>query len=140
MSTEYSDRKTREILAKVNGQGKLAEQAVIALTQRDPQFLQSLVAPYLNGIILHAIERVRKQSGSKDAPAVKIPAPVARQPIPKKAVPAKPISSNGMDNMMQALAASFEKNSIANAAPPADAGKVSQSHVEAMRALITRKT
>lgn len=132
MSTEYSDRKIKEIMAKVNGQSKLAEQAIIALTQRDPQFLQSLVQPYLNGIILHGIERSRKSTGIKE--------PVVSKELPKKVMTPKsapkPVSSNTMDNLMKALAKGFDQD----APKEASAGKVSQGHIDALKALIKPKT
>lgn len=132
MSTEYSDRKTREILSKVNGQAKLAEQAMRALCERDPLFLQNLVEPYLNGIIAHAIDRARKPTGLKE--------PKAAAPLPKKAAAprqAKPLPSGGMGNLMQALAKSFEQNTPKDQ-PPAGK-KVSQKHVDAMNALIKHR-
>ena len=132
MSTEYSDRKIKEIMAKVNGQAKLAEQAVLALTQRDPQFLHSLVQPYLNGIILHGIERAKKATGIKE--------PAAQKEMQKKVIAArpapKPVSGNTMDNLMKALAKGLDQDT------PKDApgGKVSQNHIDALKALIKPKS
>jgi len=132
MSTEYSDRKIKEIMAKVNGQAKLAEQAVMALIQRDPQFLQSLVTPYLNGIVSHGIERARKSTGIKE-PAV------APQPLPKKVLAPrpqlKPVAGNTMDNLMKALAKGFEED----APKEASGNKVSQNHIDALKAMIKPK-
>lgn len=139
MSTEYSDRKIKEILARVNGQGKLAEQAIVTLVQRDPQFLLSLVHPYLSGIILHGIERARKQ------PAGAAPSPVTRpQPLPKKTATAKAapkaVSGNTMDNLMKALAKGFDEQSDTPAAKGKTPGKVSQSHLDALQAMIKPKS
>lgn len=116
-------------MAKVNGQSKLAEQAIFALTQRDPLFLQSLVHPYLNGIILHGVERSRKTSGIKE--------PVAPKEFPKKAVPSpaakKPVSGNMLDNLMKELAKGFD------AELQQGSKKVSQNHINAMQSLIKKK-
>lgn len=132
MTTEYAARKTREILAKANGQAKLAEQAMTTLLQRDHAFLLSLVQPYLSGIITHAIERARKPSGLKE-PVAKTPA-APKAPAPRPAV--KPVSGGGMDAMMKAWAKSFDKD----AAPAkADGKKVSADHLAAMQALIKKK-
>jgi hypothetical protein len=133
MSTEYSDRKIKEILTKVNGQAKLAEQAITTLAQRDLQFLHSLVFPYLNGIISHGIERARKSTGVKE-PAQSSALPkrtMSSKPMPKPA----PMSGNTMDNLMKAWAKGFEKD--APAAPSTAA--VSKSHLAAMNALIKKK-
>ncbi len=134
MSTEYSDRKIKEILTKVNGQTKLAEQAIATLAQRDPQFLHSLVFPYLNGIVLHGIERARKGTGLKDTPSQELPkrTMTPKAPAPKPA----PMSGNTMDNLMKAWAKGFEKD--APTAPPSTAS-VSKSHLAAMNALIKKK-
>lgn len=134
MSTEYADRITKEILAKVNGQSKLAEQAMLTLVKRDPKFLQSLVEPYLSGIILHAIERVKKPASSASAPSA------TRTAMPK--VERKPVSAprdipaKGLDGMMKAWAKSFDKD----APPPStDGKKVSANHIKALQAMIKKK-
>jgi hypothetical protein len=133
MNTEYSDRKIKEIMSKVNGQGKLAEQAVMALLQRDPIFLQSLVEPYLDGIILHAIERARKASGLKE--------PKPSRELPKKVLPSKTsekptVSNNTMDNLMKAWAKEFEDNAPQ---PKPGAKKVSQSHIDVLTSMMKKK-
>lgn len=133
MSTEYADRLTKEILSKVNGQSKLAEQAMLTLVQRDPRFLQSLVTPYLGGIILHAIERAKKPN------AKPMTAPQKQSDMPKVAarkVAPQNIPAKGMDGLMAAWAKSFEKD----APPPSkDGKKVSQGHLNALQALIKKK-
>lgn len=137
MSTEYSDRRIRDILTKVNGNAKLAEQAIMNLLTRDPNFVLSLVEPYLNGIIAHAIDRARKGTGIKE-PATK--KTVAQEPLHKRTVgTAKPaqrpqnIPSSNMDGLLAAMAKQFEANS--KPAQPGDK-KVSQKHLQAMQALI----
>ena len=133
MSTEYAERKTKEILIKVNGQAKLAEQAMRTLIQRDPAFLLSLVELYLSGIITHAIERARKPSGLKEP---KPAAATSAKVLPKKPATAKAVTGNTMDSMMKAWAKSFEKD-----APQANepGKKVSANHLAAMHALIKKK-
>lgn len=133
MSTEYADRITKEILAKVNGQSKLAEQAILTLVKRDPQFLLSLVDPYLNGIILHAIERAKKPTSASVAKTSKTALPkTLRKPV---ATPQN-IPAKGLDGMMKAWAKSFEKD----APPPSkDGKKVSADHIKALQALVKKK-
>lgn len=115
-------------MSKVNGQGKLAEQAVTVLLQRDPIFLQSLVHPYLDGIVMHAIERARKATGIKEPKAV--------APLPKKTLAPKPaVSSNMMDNLMKALAKGFEDQTPAKPG----AKKVSQNHIDVLTSLVKKK-
>lgn len=137
MSTEYARRITKEILSKVNGQGKLAEQAIRTLITRDPKFLQSLVEPYLDGIILHAIERARKPQDRQTAASGTGAMPkVTRKPATASQAPAQKLSGKGMDGLMAAWAKSFEKD-----APPAgrDSKKVSASHLAAIQALVKKK-
>lgn len=130
MSTEYSDRKIKEIMAKVNGQAKLAEQAVLALAQRDPQFLFSLVQPYLNGIVSHGIDRARKSTGIKEPTVQELPKKTASS----KASP-KPVSGNTMDNLMKALAKGFDQDT-----PKQNAGtKVSQNHIDVLKSMVKPK-
>ncbi len=134
MSTEYADRITKEILAKVNGQNKLAEQAMLTLIKRDPQFLQSLVEPYLNGIILHAIERVKKPASRTSAPVAARSAAMPK--VERKPAPApRDIPAKGLDGMMKVWAKSFDKDAPA---PSADGKKVSANHIKALQAMIKK--
>lgn len=139
MSTEYSDRITKEILTKVNGQSKLAEQAMLTLVKRDPKFLLSLVDPYLGGIVLHAIERAKKPQ-TKSASSVRNQQTAMSKTSASKTSARKDssqnLSSKGMDGMMKAWAKSFEKD-----APPSnlDGKKVSAAHIKALHAL-SKKT
>lgn len=131
MSTDYSDQKIREIMGKVNGQGKLAEQAIRTLITRDAVFLQSLVSPYLGGIVAHGIERARKQTGMVE------PKP---QPMPQAKAQAKSspgVSTSAMNGLMDALAKGFEKNSL----PQKEAtktGGVSKAHLDAIAAMAVK--
>ena len=120
-------------MAKVNGQAKLAEQAILALAQRDPQFLHSLVTPYLNGIVAHGIERARKATGMKE-PAASTNALPKRTMSPRPAP--KPVSGNTMDNLMKALAKGFEDNSPSDAPPSTT--KVSQNHIDVLKSMIKK--
>lgn len=132
MSTEYSDRKIKELLAKTNGQSKLAEQAIHTLAQRDLVFLHSLVQPYLNGIISHAIERAHKSTGIKK----NVPSPLPRKAVPQPPVAAsKLMSGNAMDNLMKAWASKFETDEPQNTG----CNKVSQNHIDVLKSLVKPK-
>lgn len=114
-------------MAKVNGQSKLAEQAIFALAQRDPLFLQSLVHPYLNGIVSHGIQRARKTTGIKE------PALAPRSMNASKAAALKKVASgNLLDGLMKELAKGFETDQPASK-------KVSQNHINAIQSLIKKK-
>lgn len=133
MSTEQIDRKIKDILTKTHGQGKLAEQAIRTLVQKDHAFLLGLVEPYLSGIILHGIERARKGTGLKEPAAV--PSAPAKTPMPKVAAKPKPspeFSGSAVDGLMKAWAKKFE----ADAPTETSSKKVSQKHIDAMSALI----
>lgn len=135
MTIEQADRKIKEILTKTHGQGKLAAQAVRTLVERDHAFLLSLVEPYLDGIILHSIERARKTTGLKE-PAAASQAKKTSTALPK--THAKPKSSSetfsgsAVDGLMKAWAKKFD----AEKPPEAGTKKVSQKHMDALSALV----
>lgn len=134
MDNAFVDRKIKDILTKAKGQGKLTEQAVRTLLARDPQFLQALVDPYLDGIIAHAIERARRAVGSAESSITKKSAA-----LPKKTLPPKPHSApaRALDNLLDAWAKKFDQTP---APPPATKGaKVSSRHLDAMKSLIKKK-
>lgn len=131
MTKEYAAQKTKEIMIKVQGQSKLAEQALLSLAQKDHAFLFSLVQPYLNGIITHAIERARGRSESPRKPEAATP-----KTAPKRPATARPMPATGMDNVMAAWAKSFEQG---QAPQKAEGQKVSSEHLNAMQALIKKK-
>ena len=137
MSNAYSDNKIKDILTKVNGQGKLAEQAIATLAQRDLPFLHALVQPYLSGIISHAIERARKSTGIKESPIDLLPkkAMTSKSPAPKSAVSNAAVSGNTMDNLMKAWAKGFEQD---QPTAPGSA-KVSQNHIDVLKSLVKKK-
>lgn len=135
MTAEHADRKIKEILTKVQGQGKLAEQAVRALAEKDHSFLLSLVEPYLNGVILHGIERARKSTGLKEPSASKqtsqtLPKTTVKPTAKKQTVQALP--TGDMDHLMKAWAKSFETGK----ATKEPGQTVSQKHVDALKALV----
>src|SRR4051812_20798505 len=113
MSTEYADRKVKDILTKAKGNAKLTEQAVLTLIGRDHKFLLSMTEPYLSGIIAHAIERGRKQGNVKTTqptPTAKT-SPLLQKPKPKTA--ARPISAEGsLDKALKAWAEGFDKTEV----------------------------
>jgi len=136
MTAEHADRKIKEILAKTHGQGKVAEQAIRTLIEKDHAFLLSLVQPYLNGIILHGIERARKATGLKD-PAATAKAAAKTAPLPKTAAKQKAnaeaaFSGSAVDGLMKAWAKKFESEAPQTNEPK----KVSQKHLDAMSALV----
>lgn len=135
MKAEQADRKIKEILSKTHGQGKLAEQAIRTLIERDHTFLLSLVEPYLDGIILHGIERARKMTGLKE-PAASTQAKKVSTALPKthakqKAGP-ESFSGSAVDGLMKAWAKKFD----ADMPPEAGSKKVSQKHLDALNALV----
>lgn len=131
MTPEQADRKIKEILTKTHGQSKLAEQAIHQLIEKDHGFLLSLVQPYLNGIILHGIERARKSTGLREPAGPKTAAPLPKTAAKPKAAPQ--FSGNAVDGLMKAWAKKFE-----NETPASEQGakKVSQKHLDAMSALV----
>lgn len=126
MSTDYADRKVKDILTKANGQGKLAEQGIRTLIDKDHKFLLSLVTPYLDGVVAHAVERARKQTQLKEPPVAK-PAAKPKEKLPIKTI--KPDASISIDKLMKNWAEKFDSNTD---------GKVSQNHMNAMNALVKK--
>jgi hypothetical protein len=138
MSTEYADRKVKDILTKAKGNAKLTEQAILTLIERDQKFLLSLTEPYLSGIIAHAIERGRKQANIK----LTQPAPLKPSPLltktPKGKVAVKPLAESSLDKALKVWAEGFDKTEIKDR--PKTNSKVSQKHMDAMNALVSKKT
>ena len=137
MSTEYADRKVKDILTKAKGNAKLTEQAVLTLIERDQKFLLSLTEPYLSGIIAHAIERGRKQANIK---TTTIPAPKTSPLLqkPAKSKTKAPSTEGSLDKALKAWAEGFDKTESKE--KPKTTGKVSQKHMDAMNALVSKKT
>ncbi len=66
-SKEYVAGRVGAVLAEAKGNVSTARQLLIAECLRDSQLMQGLVAPYLPGIVSHAIDRSAKSKTTKSA-------------------------------------------------------------------------
>ena len=101
MPVPTADQRIKQIVDQTKGNRAQAERLIREQIDRDPQFLRQLVEPHLRGIIAHALSRA---------------------PAPEQ--PAKPLSDNAMDALMQGL-----QNSQVTAKPSG------QGHADTMRAI-----
>ncbi len=133
MTTEYADRKIKDILTKAKGNGKLTEQAVMTLIERDHKFLLSLTQPYLSGVVAHAIGRGRKQTNIKEPAPTLIKTPTKAKTPAVKPMPVRNVPRGSIDKALDAWAKKFETTDEKPAAK-----KVSQKHLDAMSALVKK--
>lgn len=124
MSREYAEKKIKEALISCGGNLALARQQVISWAKNDPQLLNALVRPHLNGIVSYQVERV---ASGRSEPKMNEP-PQVRQQAQQGG------EEFGMD-ILRAVAASgaavFGQEN--NAAPMKRKATVSKQHVDAMR-------
>ncbi len=136
MSLEYAEQRIKEAL-KLNGGNQVkARQQVIAWTFEDAKLLHALAKPHLSGIVAYNIERVA--SGRADA-AKKV------QAAPEKK-PASKAKSNGKDTeeqfgleILKAVAGDPEIFGLEDPGAPRKRGGVSQSHLDAIKVIASKK-
>tara|TARA_B100001989_G_C24545151_1_gene470215 strand:- start:2810 stop:3247 length:438 start_codon:yes stop_codon:yes gene_type:complete len=124
MSREYAEKKIKEALVSCGGNIALARQQVIAWAKSDPQLLNALVRPHLNGIVSYQVERV---ASGRSEPKIRV-----------EESPRRPQQGQGEEfgmDILRAVAASgaaiFGQES--NAAPMRKVGTVSKQHIDAMK-------
>ena len=71
-SKEYVAGRVRSALAEAKGNPSAARQILIAECARDPSLMHGLVAPYLPGIVAHAVSR--SSTDDKSSPAASLTA------------------------------------------------------------------
>jgi len=137
MSLEYAEQRIKEALKLSGGSQVKARQQIIAWTFEDAKLLHALAKPHLSGIVAYNIERVA--SGRAEA------AKQAKAEPDKKAQPKKS-KTNGKDQeepfgleILKAVAGSSEIFGLEDPGAPTQRTGVSQSHVDAIRAM-TAKT
>jgi len=126
MSREYAEKRIKEALISCGGNLTLARQQVISWAKNDPQLLNALVRPHLNGIVAYQVERV---ASGRSEPKIKAPAPVRRS------------QQQGDEFGMDILRAVASTNAAifgqeSNAAPMNRKGAVSKQHIETMRQIV----
>ena len=77
MISQTVKRRVQELMLGAKGDKAEVERQLKALTERDPAFLKELTAPYLKGIIAHAISVAGSSSReARPAPPVESLAPM----------------------------------------------------------------
>lgn len=132
MSLEYAERRIKEAI-KLHGKNKAKiRQQIIAWTYEDPKLLQILTKPHLSGIVAYHMDRVMSGRSEK--------AKAAPPPAPKKLPPKGRRDEDFGMEIMRALVGApgatfgFEETG----GPTAKRGKVSQSHVDALKQMAAR--
>jgi len=138
MSLEYVERKIVEALKLTKGNTMRARQQVITWALEDQKLLQSLTKSHLSGIVAYNIERV---ASGRAALARKNQKPVT-QSAQKSANNTKATREPdfGVEILKAVTSGSSEVFGLENGSSGIGRpGKVSQSHVNAIRAIATNK-
>lgn len=124
MSWDYVEKKIKEALDMTRGNSTQARQQVIAWAMDDPKLLRELVRPHMVGITAHAVGRVI--SGKTKPETV---------PVPEDA-DAK--DTFGMDILKTIAGGDTAQFGQENYGRPVKKSGVSQSHIDAIQAMIDK--
>ncbi len=135
MSLKYAEEKIEEALKLAKGNPMRARQQVMSWAFGDPKLLYALTKNHLTGIVAYHVDRVASGRAAKQA----------ETPQPKKAVaPAHKATSKEEEFGLQLLKAvansSAEVFGLEDTGKPRTKGQVSQSHVDALKALASKST
>ncbi len=130
MSREYAEGRIREALKLSKGNPTRARQQIIAWTNEDPRLLQALARPHLTGIVAHAVSRViHQQNREIDAPDI----PDAPQSLDMEP---KTFGEEIFKALQSSNTPSFGHEGVA---PPVKKKQASQSHIDALRQMASKK-
>ena len=102
MSGSYKREQIRDALVKGKGNASLAKTALAKQLQSDDRLLREIVAPFIDGILSHAIEQFAKSQGI----------PLVRQSAHAKPRPtAQKLDAEQMDVLVAAMQSRAESNS-----------------------------
>jgi len=160
MSWDYVEKKIQEALHQNRGNTTRARQQIIAWAMDDPKLLRTMVKPHMVGITAHAIGRVK--SGKSQPEPVAQNAPTSDDDMPLRATrpnagynatgrteqPAKKTQENkskkedsfGMDILKTIAGGKTAEFGHENHNPPRRKQGVSQSHLDAIQAMISKTT
>ena len=130
MSREYAENRIREALKLSKGNPTKARQQIIAWTFEDTKLLHALARPHLTGIVAHAVNRViYHQHTEEEAEEIpETPQPINLEPATFGAQILKALQSENT--------ATFGRE---QAAAPVRRKQASQSHIEALKAMASKK-
>jgi len=130
MSREYAENRIREALKLTKGNPTKARQQVIAWTYEDTKLLHALGRPHLTGIVAHAVNRVISQQDVAEEGQDVPDAPQVLD-MPPATFGAEILSALQNDRTPQ-----FGRES---AAPLPRRKQASQSHIDALKAMASKK-
>lgn len=136
MSLEYAEHRIKEALKLSGGNQIKARQQIIAWTYEDAKLLHALAKPHLSGIVAYNIERVA--SGRADA-AKSVKAEDKKPPAKKAAANGKAKEEVFGLEILKAVAGSPEIFGLEDPGAPRKKSGVSQSHVDAIQAIVSKK-
>ncbi|HEY8191361.1 MAG TPA: hypothetical protein VIG74_02965 [Alphaproteobacteria bacterium] len=130
MNREYAEQRIREALKLAKGNPTKARQQIIAWTYEDTKLLQALSRPHLTGIVAHAVNRViHHEHMEEHAPEI----PEVPQPLNM------PPETFGAEILRALQNESTTKFGRETAAPAPRRKQASQSHIDAMKAMASKK-
>lgn len=130
MSREYAEQRIREALKLAKGNPTKARQQIIAWTYEDTKLLQALSRPHLTGIVAHAVNRVIHHQHMEEEAQ---PIPEAPQPLN---MPPETFGAEILRALQNEGTAKFGREA---AAPVPRRKQASQSHIDAMKAMASKK-
>ena len=135
MSLEYAEQRIKEALKLNKGNAIKARQQIIAWTFEDSKLLHALAKPHLSGIVAYNIERVA--SGRADKARTNKETP-AEKPAQKAAPTGKKKEESFGLEILKAVAGSPEIFGLEDPGAPRGSGRVSQSHMDAIQAIVNK--
>ncbi len=132
MSLEYAESRIKEALKLAKGNATRARQQIIAWTYEDAKLLHALTKPHLSGIVAYNIDRVA--SGRAEAQKA--------QQVQKPQAPAKQSKKEpafGMELLKAVASSSADVFGLEHNAPLGRRGQTSQNHIDAIRAIASKK-
>ena len=137
MSLEYAQSRIKEALKLSGGNQVKARQQIIAWTFEDAKLLHALAKPHLSGIVAYNIERVA--SGRAEAASKQNTEAKSEPKTPKASANAKTKEEQFGLEILKAVAGSAEIFGLEDPGAPRRRGGVSQSHMDAIRAITETK-
>lgn len=130
MSWDYVERKVTEALKISRGNATLARKQILAWTYEDTKLLAELTKPHMTGIISHAIGHVVSKAEREGDANAEQPAIITEQDVDEKF---------GLEILKAIAGGATPRFGTENNAPRVGKQKASQSHVDAINRIASKK-
>ncbi|MBI4031481.1 MAG: hypothetical protein HY370_07360 [Proteobacteria bacterium] len=130
MSREYAENRIKEALKLSKGNPTKARQQIIAWTYEDTKLLHALARPHLTGIVAHAVNRVIYHQSMEDEEQEVHETPRSLDMEPE---------TFGAEIMKALQSDNTSRFGREGGAPVPRPKQVSQSHIDALKAMSSKK-